>query len=53
VLFGEVAEVTEEIVIDEEKEKAHKTRYISLYNQLFGWTHQKKSKRFYIPVIKV
>ena len=30
-------------VIDEEKEKlrAHKTWYISLYNKLFGGTHQK------------
>jgi len=28
-------------VIDEEKEKAHKTWYTSLYNKLFGWTHQK------------
>ncbi len=28
-------------VIDEEKEKAHKTWYISLYNKLFGGKHQK------------
>ncbi len=30
-------------VMDEEKEKlrAHKTWYTSLYNKLFGWTHQK------------
>ena len=30
-------------VIDEEKEKlrAHKTWYTSLYNKLFGGTHQK------------
>ena len=30
-------------VIDEEKEKlrAHKTWYITLYNKLFGGTHQK------------
>ncbi|MGB2727761.1 MAG: hypothetical protein WBD09_04710 [Halobacteriota archaeon] len=27
-------------VIDEEKEKAHKTWYTSLYNKLFGGTHQ-------------
>jgi len=43
VLEGEVAEATEEIVIDEEKGKlrAHKTWYISLYNKLFGGKHQK------------
>jgi len=29
------------VVIDEEKEKAHKTWYISLYNKLFGEKHQK------------
>ncbi|MFZ2071357.1 MAG: hypothetical protein WAV32_07165 [Halobacteriota archaeon] len=29
------------VVIDEEKEKAHKTWYISLYNKLFGGQHQK------------
>ena len=29
------------VVIDEEKEKAHKTWYISLYNKLFGGKHQK------------
>jgi REP element-mobilizing transposase RayT len=29
VLEGEVAEAAEEIVIDEEKEKAHKTGYIT------------------------
>jgi hypothetical protein len=30
-------------VIAEEKEKlrTHKTWYSSLYNKLFGWTHQK------------
>ncbi|KAF5432456.1 hypothetical protein C5S39_03600 [Candidatus Methanophagaceae archaeon] len=28
-------------VIDEEKEKAHKTRYITLYNTLFAGKHQK------------
>ncbi len=28
-------------VIDEEKEKTHKTWYTSLYNKLFGGTHQK------------
>jgi hypothetical protein len=43
------------VVIDEEKEKAHKTWYTSLYNKLFGWEHQKtkKSKSIYSPVIKV
>jgi len=35
VLEGEVAEAAEEIVIDEEKEKAHKTGYITLYAKLF------------------
>ena len=29
------------VVIDEEKEKAHKTGYITLYNKLFGGKHQK------------
>ena len=29
------------VVIDEEKEKAHKTWYTSLYNKLFGGKHQK------------
>jgi|GEM_PF-145522 len=28
------------VVIDEEKEKAHKTWYITLYNKLFGGKHQ-------------
>jgi len=28
-------------VIDEEKEKTHKTWYTSLYNKLFGGKHQK------------
>ena len=42
VLLGEVAEAAEEIVIDEKKEKAHKTWYISLFNnKLFGGKHQK------------
>ena len=43
VLLGDVAEVAEEIVIDEEKEnlRAHKTWYISLYNKLFGGHHKK------------
>jgi hypothetical protein len=42
------------VVIDEEKEKVHKTWYITLYNKLFGGQHQnkKKSKSFYNPVIK-
>jgi hypothetical protein len=35
VLLGEVAEATEEIVMDEEKEKALKTGYITLYTKLF------------------
>ena len=29
------------VAIDEEKEKAHKTWYITLYNKLFGGKHQK------------
>jgi len=29
------------VVIDEEKGKAHKTGYITLYNILFGGPHQK------------
>ena len=29
------------VVIDEEKEKAHKTWYITLYTKLFGGKHQK------------
>jgi len=32
---GEVAEATEEIVMDEEKEKALKTGYITLYTKFF------------------
>ena len=28
------------VVIDEEKKKAHKTGYITLYNKLFGGQHQ-------------
>ncbi len=28
-------------VMDEEKDKAHKTWYTSLYNKLFGEKHQK------------
>ena len=41
-------------VIDEEKEKAHKTWYTSLSNKLFGgkYQKQKKAKSFYISVIK-
>jgi hypothetical protein len=35
VFEGEVAEATEEIVMDEEKEKALKTGYITLYTKLF------------------
>jgi len=41
VLVGGVAETAEEVVIDEEKEEAHKTGYTSLYNKLFGGEHQK------------
>ena len=29
------------VVIDEEKKKAHKTWYITLYNKLFGGKYQK------------
>jgi len=32
-------------MIDEEKEKAHKTWYTSLYNKLFGGKHQKIEKK--------
>ena len=35
VLLGEVAEAAEEIVTDEEKEKALKTRYLTLYTKFF------------------
>ena len=38
VLLGEVAEATEEIVIDEEKEKTFKTGYISLYTKFLAVT---------------
>ena len=39
------------VVIDKEKEKAHKTWYTSLYNKLFGGKHQKfkKSRSCYSP----
>jgi hypothetical protein len=37
----EKADTVSVAVIDEEKEKAHKTWYTSLYNKLFGGTHQK------------
>ena len=30
--------------IDEENQKAHKTWYISIYNKVFGGTHQKQKK---------
>ena len=41
-------------VIDEEKEKTHKTGYNTLYNKLFGgkYQKQKKMKSFYNPMIK-
>jgi hypothetical protein len=35
VLLGEVAEAAEEIVIDEKKEEALKTGYITLYTKFF------------------
>jgi hypothetical protein len=38
VFEGEVAEATEEIVTDEEKEKVLKTGYITLYTKLFTVT---------------
>jgi putative transposase len=37
----EKADTVPVAVIDEEKEKAHKTWYITLYNKLFGREHQK------------
>ena len=37
----EKADTVPVAVIDEEKEKAHKTWYITLYNKLFGGEHQK------------
>jgi len=37
----EKADTVPVVVIDEEKEKTHKTRYISLYNKLFGGQHQR------------
>ena len=37
----EKADTVPVVVIDEEKEKAHKTGYTSLYNKLFGGKHQK------------
>ena len=37
----EKADTVPVVVIDEEKEKTHKTWYISLYNKLFGGQHQK------------
>ena len=44
------------VVIDEEKKKAHKTGYITLYNKLFGgkYQRQKKSENFlYVHVISL
>ena len=38
---GEKTGVMPVVVIKEEKEKAHKIWYTSLYNKLFGGTHQK------------
>lgn len=38
----EKADTVPVVVIDKEKEKTHKTWYISLYNKLFGGHHQKK-----------
>ena len=37
----EKTDTVQEVVIDEEKEKVHKTWYITLYNKLFGGQHQK------------
>ena len=37
----EKADTVSVVVIDEEKEKAHKTWYNTLYNKLFGGKHQK------------
>ena len=37
----EKADTVPVVVIDEEKEKAHKIWYITLYNKLFGGKHQK------------
>jgi len=40
----EKADTVPVVVIDEEKEKTHRTWYISLYNKLFGGKHQKQKK---------
>jgi hypothetical protein len=37
----EKTDIVPVVVVDEEKEKAHKTWYISLYTKLFGGKHQK------------
>ncbi|MEA2033303.1 MAG: hypothetical protein U9N41_06955 [Euryarchaeota archaeon] len=37
----EKADTVPVVVVDEEKEKAHKTWYITLYEKLFGGKHQK------------
>ena len=55
VLLGDVAEVVEEIVIDEEKENLERTKsgtYRCITNFLEGSIKNKKSKSFYISRIK-
>ena len=37
----EKADTVPAVVVDEEKKKVHKIRYITLYNKLFGGLHQK------------
>jgi hypothetical protein len=37
---GEKTGVMPVVVISEEKTQTHKTRYITLYNKLFGGKHQ-------------
>jgi hypothetical protein len=38
---GEIRDAMPVVVINEEKEKSHKTWYITLYEKLFGGKHQK------------
>ena len=38
---GEMRDAMPVVVINEEKEKTHKTWYITLYEKLFGGKHQK------------
>ena len=49
----EKADTVPVVVIDEEKEKAHKTWYITLYNKLLEESINKKSKSFYSAMIKM